>query len=43
MGEGKVKPLIDSFHRLEDAAAAHARVEGGHARGKCVLRIADLE
>ncbi|KIZ03562.1 NADPH2:quinone reductase [Monoraphidium neglectum] len=42
MAEGKVKPLIDRVLPLEQVAEAHAHSEGGHARGKIVLRVAEL-
>ncbi|KAI8468435.1 MAG: alcohol dehydrogenase [Monoraphidium minutum] len=42
MAQGKVVPLIDRVLPLEQAAEAHAHIEGGHARGKVVLRVADL-
>lgn len=43
MAEGKVKPLIDRVVPLEQVAEAHAHQESGRARGKVVLRVADLE
>ncbi len=36
---GKMKPVIDSIHPLEDAAGAHRRMEQGDQFGKIVLRI----
>jgi NADPH:quinone reductase-like Zn-dependent oxidoreductase len=36
---GELEVLIDSEFPLADAAAAHRRIEGGHARGKIILRI----
>jgi len=42
MAAGKVKPLIDRVLPLEQAAEAHARVDGGHSRGKVVLKVAEL-
>lgn len=41
--EGKIVPLIDRVVPLEQVAEAHAHSEGGHARGKIVLRVAELE
>lgn len=35
--KGTVKPVIDSTYPLEDAAEAHARVEGRHKKGAVVL------
>jgi NADPH:quinone reductase-like Zn-dependent oxidoreductase len=37
---GKLRVTIDSVYTLEDIAKAHARSEGGHARGKIVISIA---
>lgn len=34
-----VTPVIDEVFALEDAAAAHERLEGGGVRGKLVLRV----
>lgn len=42
MSEGKVRPLIDSVVPLEEAARAHSHSQGGHARGKIVLKVADV-
>jgi NADPH:quinone reductase-like Zn-dependent oxidoreductase len=39
--EGKLRPVIDSVHPMEEAAEAHARVESRHKRGSVVLKIAD--
>ena len=36
---GAVKPVIDSTFKLEDAAAAHARMEGSQHIGKIVLTL----
>lgn len=36
---GALKPVIDTVYPLDEVAAAHARVETGHARGKVVLAI----
>jgi putative PIG3 family NAD(P)H quinone oxidoreductase len=38
---GRLKPVIDSTFPLEDAAAAHARMESGNHIGKIVLEVAD--
>jgi NADPH2:quinone reductase len=35
---GKIKPVIDSLYRLEDAAEAHRRMESSEHIGKIVLR-----
>ena len=37
---GQLRPVIDSVFSLEDAAAAHRRVESGRSRGKVVLAVA---
>jgi NADPH2:quinone reductase len=36
---GKVKPVIDSTFKLDDAAAAHARMERSAHIGKIVLTL----
>lgn len=36
---GKLKPVIDSTYPLADAAAAHARMEGGEHVGKIMLTV----
>lgn len=36
---GKIKPVIDSLYRLEDAAEAHRRMESSEHIGKIVLRM----
>jgi NADPH:quinone reductase-like Zn-dependent oxidoreductase len=36
---GKIKPVIDSLYRLEDAAEAHRRMESSAHIGKIVLRV----
>ncbi len=38
LGHG-IRPLIDSTYALEEAAAAHARMEGGDHAGKLLLRL----
>lgn len=39
---GKVKPVVENVFPLHEAAKAHAAVqEGGHTRGKIVLRVLD--
>jgi NADPH:quinone reductase len=35
---GSLRPVVDEVLDIEDAAAAHRRVETGHGRGKVVLR-----
>ncbi len=37
---GAVAPHIDKVFPLEETAAAHRHVEGGHTRGKVVLQVA---
>lgn len=37
---GRIRPVMDSDFDLADAAAAHARMEGGDHIGKIVLRVA---
>lgn len=39
VAEGKLKPVIDKVFPLAEAAAAHARLEGGDHVGKIVLEI----
>ncbi|MDD7929047.1 NADP-dependent oxidoreductase [Microbacterium thalli] len=41
LDSGAIQVFVDSVHDLGDAAAAHAEVERGHARGKVVLTIGD--
>ncbi|MCL4315768.1 MAG: NADP-dependent oxidoreductase [Gammaproteobacteria bacterium] len=38
---GKVKPVVEKVFPLSEAAKAHAAVQGGHTRGKIVLRVLD--
>lgn len=40
---GTVRANIDQVFDLADGAAAHRALEGGHTRGKIVLRVTDLE
>ncbi len=39
--EGKMKPIIHTVLPLTEVRQAHAISQGGHARGKIVLRVAD--
>ena len=39
VASGKARPVIDKVFRLEEAAAAHERMEAGDQLGKIVLRI----
>lgn len=39
--QGRIKPLIHTVLPLTEARQAHAISQGGHARGKIVLQIAD--
>ncbi|WP_374006993.1 NAD(P)H-quinone oxidoreductase [Leifsonia sp. LS-T14] len=39
LAEGRVHPVIDSVFDIEDAAAAHRRMESSAHRGKILLRI----
>lgn len=39
--EGKMKPVIHTVVPLADVGQAHAVSQGGHARGKIVLHVAD--
>jgi NADPH:quinone reductase and related Zn-dependent oxidoreductases len=38
---GDVKVYVDQVFDLEDAAEAHRAIEGGHTRGKIVLKVAE--
>lgn len=38
---GKVKPVVETVFPLHEAARAHDAVQGGHTRGKVVLRVLD--
>ncbi|MEH6664422.1 MAG: NAD(P)H-quinone oxidoreductase [Brevundimonas sp.] len=39
IADGRIRPVIDKVFPLEDAAAAHARLEAGAHVGKVVLRV----
>jgi NADPH2:quinone reductase len=39
LAEGRCRPVMDSTFALEDAAKAHARMDGGEHIGKIVLRL----
>ncbi|MEU6978967.1 zinc-binding dehydrogenase [Streptomyces sp. NPDC046371] len=39
---GTLRPVIDASFPLADAPEAIRRLEGGHGRGKLVVRIADV-
>lgn len=39
LAQGRCKPVMDSTFALEDAAKAHARMDGGGHIGKIVLRL----
>ncbi|HUM92388.1 MAG TPA: zinc-binding dehydrogenase, partial [Candidatus Competibacter sp.] len=39
--QGRIKPIIHTVLPLTEARQAHAISQGGHARGKIVLQIAD--
>ncbi|MBS0284910.1 MAG: NADP-dependent oxidoreductase [Proteobacteria bacterium] len=41
--QGRIKPAPVEVLPLANAAEAHRRVEGGHVRGKIVLRVDDAE
>lgn len=36
---GKMKPVISQIFPLKEAAEAHRKIEGGHTRGKIVLKV----
>jgi NADPH:quinone reductase-like Zn-dependent oxidoreductase len=38
---GEVKPIVDSVWPLEQFKAAFAKLEGGHARGKVIIKVND--
>ncbi len=39
--KGKCRPVVDSVWGLEDYEKAFERVDGGHARGKVVVKVAE--
>ena len=39
--EGKCKPVVDSIYQLEDVEKAFERLNGGHAKGKIVIKVAE--
>lgn len=39
VGEGRLKPVIDTIYRFADAASAHRRMESGEHIGKIVLTL----
>jgi NADPH:quinone reductase-like Zn-dependent oxidoreductase len=39
VASGRAKPVVDQVFPLEEAAAAHVRVEAGRQLGKVVLKI----
>ncbi|QLD11174.1 NADP-dependent oxidoreductase [Microbacterium oleivorans] len=41
LDSGAIQVFVDGVHDLADAAAAHAEVERGHARGKVVLTVSE--
>ncbi len=43
VAKSRLKPLIDRTFALEDAAAAHARMDGGGHIGKIVLTMGEVE
>lgn len=42
VGDGNLRPVIDSVFDLEEAALAHKRVEARHKRGAIILRVHHL-
>ena len=40
LSAGRIGPVMDSEYALDEAAAAHARMEAGGHTGKIVLRVA---
>jgi NADPH2:quinone reductase len=39
LSDGRARPIVDTVFPLEQAAAAHARLEGGVVFGKLVLQV----
>jgi NADPH:quinone reductase-like Zn-dependent oxidoreductase len=39
LGQGKIKPVVDTLYRLGDTANAHRFVEAGHNRGNIVISM----
>ena len=39
----KLRPMIDRILSLSEARRAHELSQGGHARGKIVLRVKDVQ
>lgn len=39
--EGKARPILDSVYPMEEFERAFEKADGGHARGKVVLKITD--
>ena len=37
--KGRCRPVVDSVYALEDFAEAFERLEGGHAKGKVILKV----
>ena len=38
---GRIRPVVDSIHPLEQVAQAHALVAGRHTTGRVVLQVRD--
>lgn len=41
LDEGKCRPVVDSVWALEDFEKAFERLDGGHTRGKVVIKVAE--
>ena len=41
LDKGQCKPVVDSVWNFEDYEKAFERLDGGHARGKVVIKVAD--
>ena len=41
LGEGRCKPVVDSVWDFEDYGKAFERLDGGHAKGKVVIKVAE--